>query len=268
MAIDAQTKLYVSLSARASSNGVYFYNALFSRFGINAVYLSTPTQKLGNLRGALDLLRVQGAAIAAPFKTEVIGHLNELTDVARLTNSVNCIRRTDEGRWQGHNTDEHGLRQMFSQSAQLSGVQPVVVIFGSGGVVPSIVSALRAVAPACRILLQARNQEKAGLLASRWDLDCIEPGRETSCDMFINATPASQSDIATILHVSQNANAVFDLHPVQKSGSFESIVNSRGQALLRGFDFYLAQFAEQFHFFMGTRPDAMLLRDLAAIRVS
>jgi shikimate 5-dehydrogenase len=266
--IDGATKLFVSLSERPSSNGVYFYNGMFSRLGINAVYLSTPTRTLEHLRTSLDLFRVHGAAIAAPYKKEVIAHVDELTDSARSTSSVNSIKRLADGRWIGHNTDEVGLREMIGRYQPGFRTTPVVLVFGAGGVVPSVVSALRAMLPNSRIILQARKDEQGHMLAGQLGVESVKSKDVLSCDLFVNATPASQSNFVELLRLSEKAKVVFDLLPIQEQYAFETAVQYRGQAFIRGFEFYLAQFSEQFLFFTGIRPELTHLGALVELRSS
>lgn len=267
MSIDADTALFVSISQRPSTNGVYFYNGLFSRMAINAVYLSAPTNNLGNLCQSLTLLGVKGAAIAAPFKLEIVDHLHELTEVAKETLSVNCIRKSPEGHWIGHNTDEVGLREVFSKW-QVGGVckHPTVVIYGSGGVVPSVISALRGAIPGCRLKIQARNSQRVLDLATRYSIEPAPIGEAVKADLFINATPLYEQEIESLIYLSSKTDAVFDLNPIQQLNLFESLCGERGKRFLRGFDLYIEQLAAQFAFFTGKVLDRTILNDLVISR--
>lgn len=258
--------LVISVSQRMSGNGVYFYNGLFHKLGLDAIYLGCKTDTLRGFRESFDLLRLHGASIAAPFKSSVIPLVDALTEDARVTRSVNSVRRRDSI-LEGHNTDVLGLRRVLTESWQPQ-VKPTIVIFGSGGVVPSAVAAIRYRVPDALIALSSRNQEKGRAICTELGLEWRADLHGGSADLWVNATPASTIDAAQVAQYCAEAAVVFDFVPLQETYPFETIVRSRGQTFIRGFDFYRAQFLEQFNYYFDCEVAADLFDELATARVS
>lgn len=266
MADAEEQRVLISVSTRASSNGVYFYNRLFSLLGINAVYLSCKTASLNGFCESFNFLGLHAASVAAPFKTAVIPLLDTLSESARATGSVNSVRR--RGRTlEGHNTDLVGAQQLLS-AAWKPATAPTVLIYGSGGVVPSIVAAVRAVRPRAEIGLVSRNAISGQTLCRTLGLQWLTGSTDRGIDLWINATPTSTGDPEGLLNQCAGAATVFDLVARQEPYPFERAVRSRGQVFIRGFDFYRAQFLAQFNFYFDRDLDAVLFDHLAQTRLA
>ena len=262
----SQQRILISVSQRASSNGVYFYNGIFRKLGMSAVYLGCQTRTLHGFRDSLNFIGVHAASIAAPFKCAVPPLLDDLTDAAKLTMSVNAVRR-DGDRLTGDNTDIAGIRTVLASNTANMGRQPSVLIYGSGGVVPSVVSAIRLVHADAQIYLSSRNHEVGKALCGNMRVIWCENPSQRSFDLWINATPAGIDDPVGILRLCLNAATVFDLVAIQAAYPFEESVRARGQGFLRGFDLYRAQFLEQFRFYFGCELDPSLFDELARARL-
>ena len=75
-----------------------------------------------------------------PFKQAVIPFLETQSDIVSKTNSVNTIYNKN-GKIHGDNTDVYGFeKSIINNNVRIKGKS--VLIFGAGGVVPSIISAL------------------------------------------------------------------------------------------------------------------------------
>lgn len=257
-------KVLISVSQRASGNGVYFYNGLFRELGIAAIYLSCPTMTLRGLRETFQFMGIHAASVASPFKTSVIELLDELTPLARATACVNSVRREGE-RLIGHNTDVEGISVVLEQAALRKGAN--VIVYGSGGVVPSAVHAVRALDPTAQISITARNVATGRDLAQRLGVAWLDDAREQHADVWMNATPQSLEAPGAALLSCAHADTVFDFVAQQAPYQFERAVRDRGQRFLRGFDFYRAQCLAQFDFYFSTRIAPGLFDDLAAARL-
>jgi shikimate dehydrogenase len=257
-------QVLISVSQRASGNGVYFYNGIFRELGMPAVYLSCPTMSLQGMRETFRFMGLHAASVAAPFKFGVIDLIDELTPVARETASVNAVRRDGE-RLIGHNTDVEGITAVLQQAALRKGAD--IVIYGSGGVVPSAVHAVRVLDPSARVSLAARNAAVGMALARRLGVAWLEDSRKQHADVWMNATPQSLETPEAALHASGNAEVVFDFVAQQAPYPFEKAVRDRGQRFLRGFDFYRAQFLAQFNFYFSRHIEPGLFDTLAAARL-
>ena len=82
----------------------------------------------GALRGA-RIFGFRGIMLAPPHCTSVLPYLEEVSEVARLSEQVNCIKQS-KGRLIGDNTQGKALHHLVKQATDLSGTQ--ITILGSG----------------------------------------------------------------------------------------------------------------------------------------
>ena len=74
--------------------------------------LIDPAICLGEILRAAEICGFAGVNITYPFKVEVVAHLDELSEAARLVGAVNTVVFRD-GRRSGHNTDFWGFAESF-----------------------------------------------------------------------------------------------------------------------------------------------------------
>tara|TARA_B100001057_G_scaffold372869_1_gene377221 strand:+ start:1422 stop:2216 length:795 start_codon:yes stop_codon:yes gene_type:complete len=130
--------------------------------------------------------KVCGVNVTVPFKNIVIPHLDKLTPESKSTQSVNTIYLNNNN-IVGHNTDIYGFEMSIKKSKyKLEGKK--ILILGSGGVVPSIIFALKKM-KVCQITLSNRTREKAEKLKDLFEnLNIVNWGELPNFDMVINAT--------------------------------------------------------------------------------
>ena len=85
--------------------------------------------------------KIDGVNVTVPFKKAVIPFLDELTFEAKNTQSVNTIYLKNN-KLIGHNTDIIGFETSIEMS-EYNILNKEVLILGAGGVVPSIIFALK-----------------------------------------------------------------------------------------------------------------------------
>ena len=86
--------------------------------------------------------KIDGINVTVPFKKSVIPFLDELTQLAKETQSVNTIFKKDN-KIIGDNTDIGGFKQSLDYIFSIIMLKnKKVFILGAGGVVPSILKAL------------------------------------------------------------------------------------------------------------------------------
>lgn len=157
------------------------HNTLAGLMGHNMVYVPLavePGRVQDAVKGA-DALGLLGLNVTVPYKSEVIGCLQEIDALARKIGAVNTLVRT-EGGYKGYNTDMEGLyRAMASEEIRIAGEQ--IILLGAGG-------AARAVAYLCackgadRIYMLNRTLGKAQEVAAEVN---HEAGREVVCAMLL-----------------------------------------------------------------------------------
>ena len=130
--------------------------------------------------------KITGCNVTVPFKKTVIPFLDKLSPEAEQTQSVNTII-FDNGVLVGHNTDIAGFDTAIKRlNFSIKGKK--VLILGAGGVVPSIIFALKNMYVE-EIIISNRTREKAENLKVLFNnLKILEWGSLTDFDMVINAT--------------------------------------------------------------------------------
>ena len=130
--------------------------------------------------------KIAGCNVTVPFKKTVIPFLDKLSPEAEQTQSVNTITH-DNGDLVGHNTDIAGFDAAIKKlDFSIKGKK--VLILGAGGVVPSIIFALKNM-HVQEIIISNRTKEKAENLRILFkDLKILEWGNLTDFHMVINAT--------------------------------------------------------------------------------
>ena len=130
--------------------------------------------------------KINGINVTIPFKKSIIPYLDQLTLIAKEAQSVNTIFKKDNKVF-GDNTDiggfEHSLKHINYDVKNKK-----VFILGAGGVVPSIILALKKLGVS-KISLSNRTKEKAEDLKKIYkDLEVISWGQCVDFDIIINAT--------------------------------------------------------------------------------
>ena len=154
-------------------------NAVYDKKRLNENDIKSIIAKVKN--GKID-----GINVTVPFKKLVIPFLDQLTPVAEKAQSVNTIFKKNN-KVLGHNTDiggfEHSLKHINYDVKNKK-----AFILGAGGVVSSIILALKRLGIS-KISLSNRTKIKAeDLKKIHGDLEIIEWGQNTDFDMIINAT--------------------------------------------------------------------------------
>ena len=164
------------------------HNYWFSKNNINAVY----DKKLINesdIKEIIDKVRnekINGINVTVPFKKSVIPFIDELSFEAKKSQSVNTIYKKDD-KILGHNTDISGF-ELAIRGKGYDIKNKKVFILGAGGVVPSIIIALKKMNVA-KIVLSNRTKKKAEKLKKTFsDLEIVNWGEIPKFNMIINAT--------------------------------------------------------------------------------
>ena len=129
---------------------------------------------------------ISGINVTVPFKNKVIPFLEELTPEAKESQSVNTIYK-ENGKIIGHNTDIAGF-ELAIRHLKYDAKNKKIFILGAGGVVPSIILALKKIGTS-KIILSNRTKKRAEDLKIYFkDLEIVDWGKITDFDMIINAT--------------------------------------------------------------------------------
>jgi len=193
--------------------------------GINAIYekKKLSEDKIEDLILQIREKKIHGVNVTVPFKNKVIPYLDKLTLESKSTQSVNTIY-LNNNQIVGHNTDIYGF-EMSIKKTQYNLKGKKILILGSGGVVPSIIFALKKKGVS-HIVLSNRTRGNAEKLKDLFqDVNIINWGEITNFDMVINATS---------LGLNQNDRIGIDFSSIGKDKFFYDVIyNSRETHFLK-----------------------------------
>jgi shikimate dehydrogenase len=164
------------------------HNYWIKKYKIDAIY----EKKLLNNSEIEDLIfnireeKIHGINITVPFKKIIIPFLDELSEEAEISQSVNTIYKKDN-KIIGENTDIEGFK-LSLEKIELKTKNKKALILGAGGVVPSIIIALKKM-QIKKIYLSNRTELKAIELKKNFpEIEIIKWGKTLDFDIIINAT--------------------------------------------------------------------------------
>ena len=164
------------------------HNHWIKKNNIDAVYDKKQLNE-NDIEGTILKVRngeIDGINVTIPFKKSVIPYLDQLTPLANEAQSVNTIYK-EKNKVIGHNTDVGGF-ELGLKRINYNVKNKKVFILGAGGVVSSIILALKKMGSS-KIILSNRTKEKAEDLKKIYsDLEIIDWGEIPDFNVIINAT--------------------------------------------------------------------------------
>ncbi len=138
----------------------------------------------------------KGANVTVPFKEQAFARADELTERATLAGAVNTLKRLDDGRLLGDNTDGIGL---LTDLQRLHLIKPGdrILLIGAGGAARGVILPLLTLE--CAVTLcnrtHARAEELARLFSHTGSVDAIafDQLQDHEFDLVINATSSGIS---------------------------------------------------------------------------
>ncbi len=164
------------------------HNYWLEKNSIDAIFekKKVEQEEIKSLISKIKKEEIYGINVTVPFKKAVIPFMDELTTEANETQSVNTIYLLED-KVIGHNTDISGF-ELGIKYSKYNVKNKTVFILGAGGVVPSIIVALKRMG-AHKIILSNRTKEKAKKLKLFFkDIEILDWGILPKVNMIINAT--------------------------------------------------------------------------------
>ena len=164
------------------------HNHWLKENNIDATYdkIKLEENEIKNFIQDIKQQKIIGCNVTVPFKKSVIPFLDKLSLAAEQTQSVNTVV-FDDGDLVGHNTDIAGF-DVAIKKLNFNMKDKKILILGAGGVVPSLIFALKNM-HVSEIVVSNRTREKAENLKNLFDnLKVIEWGNLPNFDVVINAT--------------------------------------------------------------------------------
>ncbi len=115
-------------------------NAVLASLRIPAVYLALQVDDIDTDLETLSRMGFRGLSVTLPHKEAAFGLAWRLDETAEDIRAVNTLRRADDGRWEGRNTDWLGAVRALEQATGLAGKRAVVI--GAGGAARAVVYGL------------------------------------------------------------------------------------------------------------------------------
>jgi len=164
------------------------HNHWFEKNNINAIYNKKQINEI-DIKDIISELRnekINGINVTVPFKQSIIPFVDELSAEANNAQSVNTIYKKNN-KVLGHNTDISGF-ELALRAKSYDIKDKKIFILGAGGVVPSIILALKKMGVG-KIILSNRTKKKAEQLKKTFsDLEIVNWGKVPEFNMIINAT--------------------------------------------------------------------------------
>ena len=211
-----------------------------------------------DLKGICDEIRkdnINGLNVTVPFKKEIIPFLDQLSKEAEETQSVNTVYMKDN-KIIGHNTDIEGFESNI-KNTKFSATGKKIFIIGAGGVVPSLVFALKRM-KASNIIISNRTKQNAENLKNLFnDLTIVDWGIVPDFDMVINATSIglNKDDLIDIDFSKIDKNKFFyDVIYNPKSTRFLSNAKKLGHEIENGKMMFIYQACAAFEKWHNIRP--------------
>ena len=234
------------------------HNYWINENNINALYEKHKLEEndLKDLIFQVKEKKIDGINVTVPFKRAVIPFLDELTNEALKTQSVNTIY-LNENKLMGHNTDIIGFEKSIKNfKYDLNNKE--VFILGAGGVVPSIIFALTQMGVS-KIIVSNRSKEKADNLKNLFqNIEILNWGKIPNFDMIVNATSVGlkkEDNINLDLASVGKDKFFYDVIYNPKETNFLKTGKNNGNKVLNGKMMFVYQALSAFSIWHGIEPN-------------
>lgn len=163
-----------------------YFNSKFKNENIDAQYRLYELESADSFPQFMDSHPdIAGLNVTIPYKQEVIRYLDELSEEAAEIGAVNVIKRLDNSKLKGYNTDAAGFRRSLKELIENSYQHPFperALVLGSGGASAAVCHALKSMGIIPTVVSRTRDDNK--LTYADLDFDLIEQNQ-----VIVNTTP-------------------------------------------------------------------------------
>ena len=233
------------------------HNHWINQSGLNAIYekKELDNSDLENLISDVRKGNINGVNVTVPFKNTIIPYLDDLSNEAKKTHSVNTIHLKNE-KVIGHNTDIEGFENAI-QNINFDFKKKKIFILGAGGVVPSIIYALIKMGSS-EITISNRTKIKADAIKNIFNnIKLVNWGEIPDFDVVINATSLglNQNDKINLDFTKAGKNKLFyDLIYNPSETNFLSSGKKLGNKYENGKLMFIYQAFSAFKLWHGIEP--------------
>lgn len=174
-----------------------YFKAKFEAENILASYANFDCDTIQDVQAYLKDESIRGYNVTIPYKEDIIALLDELDADAANIGAVNTIKRIEDGRLKGFNTDFIGFRGTLLEEfgdvlfpnfnselalgAKLLSTHKALIL-GTGGASKAIVYALESLGVSCRYISRKRTKDT-------WTYDELDEERIQDATFIVNCTP-------------------------------------------------------------------------------
>jgi shikimate dehydrogenase len=246
------------------------------RQGFHYMYQLLDTARMGadppslsDILRAAELCGFSGLNITFPFKREVVGHVDDLSETARDVGAVNTVVFR-EGRRFGHNTDKWAFAESFRRT--MADVEKrLVLLIGAGGAGSAVAHALLECGVGRLTVHDIMPQAAADLasqLCGRFGTNRAEAIEDLSTvapqlDGLVNASPVGMAAMPGTPFPTELLSPrlwVADIVYFPMETELLGAGRERGCRTLSGAGMAVFQAARSFELFTGVRPDAAFMK--------
>jgi shikimate dehydrogenase len=191
------------------------HNFWMKKHNINAFYEKEKIldSDLKDLIKKIQSGDISGINVTVPFKKKIINYLDKLSPGSEITQSVNTVCLNGK-KLIGYNTDIDGF-ELAIKDINFDFSNKKILILGAGGVVPSIIFALKKL-KSQHIIVSNRTKEKAEDLKNLFkDIEITNWGDVPDFDLIINATS---------IGLKYNEKINLDLSKISKGKFFYDVI--------------------------------------------
>lgn len=204
-----------------------------------------------------------GGNVTVPFKEEAFRLADELSARAQRAGAVNTLKKLDDGRLLGDNTDGAGLVRDLVVNADFPLAGKRILVLGAGGAVRGILEPFLAERPAA-LLIANRTPSRAQALAEAFaDLGNVQAVgfdyQGEPLDLILNGTSASLAgDVPPIdpRLIRPGHTLCYDMMYGAQPTAFNQWAAAQGAPTRDGLGMLVEQAAEAFFLWRGVRPQA------------
>ena len=204
-----------------------------------------------------------GANVTVPFKEQAFRLADQLSERAQRAGAVNTLKKLEDGRLLGDNTDGIGLVRDLRDNAGVTLQGKRILLLGAGGAVRGVLEPLLAQRPAA-LVISNRTLAKAEQLAGEFaELGPVSASAFEELrgpfEVIINGTSASLGGELPPLSddlIEPGVTLCYDMMYCAKPTPFCQWAAGRGAATRDGLGMLVEQAAAAFELWRGVRPDS------------
>ncbi|MGC6390071.1 shikimate dehydrogenase [Ewingella sp. S1.OA.A_B6] len=239
-------------------------HALFAeQTGINHIYgtVLAPHDGFEEYLHSFFTEGASGANITTPFKERAFAESDELTERASITGAVNTLKKLDDGRLLGDNTDGIGMLSDLMRLNMLNKDERILLV-GAGGAARGVILPL--LSHQCQVIVTNRTYGRAEHLChifeSKGDIRALQMDQldNEKFDLIINATASGiKGEIPELPASLLNAQTrIYDMY--YQAGDTSFIVWAKRHGVVHyadGLGMLVGQAAHAFNLWHGVMPD-------------